>query len=211
MSVTRTVRRVRTATTWESRTPSWSRPTASVHPQMTQRPPTSIPNKGFSEHAVHFNVGEVKGRPYRCYECHISFGTSEAARQVELQQGHDLRLCYQCHGAVTQNVVLDQQQPAKLAIEGWSKAEAVDGSRSGEYSLYVDLLHQDGSPLWGQTAQFDTGTHDWQFSRTIIAPDKPIKSANVHMLLRGKRGTVWMRDVRFGVVPDSAAWNAANP
>ena len=70
------------------------------HPQMTQQPPTSIPNKGFAEHAVHFNVAESKGRPYRCYECHISFGTSEAARQVELQQGHDLRLCYQCHGAV---------------------------------------------------------------------------------------------------------------
>jgi predicted CXXCH cytochrome family protein len=70
------------------------------HPQMTQRPPSSIQNKGFAEHAVHFNVGDVKGRPYRCYECHISFGTSAAAKQVELQQGHDLRLCYQCHGAV---------------------------------------------------------------------------------------------------------------
>ncbi len=43
------------------------------HPQMLQRPPTSIPNKGFAEHAVHFNVGEVKGRPYRCYECHIDY------------------------------------------------------------------------------------------------------------------------------------------
>ena len=70
------------------------------HPQMLQRPPTSIPNKGIAEHAVHFNVGEVKGRPYRCYECHIDFGRSEAAKEVELQQGHDLRLCYQCHGAL---------------------------------------------------------------------------------------------------------------
>ena len=70
------------------------------HPQMLQQPPTSIPHKGFAEHAVHFKVGEKKGRPYRCYECHITFGTSAAAKQVELQQGHDLRLCYQCHGAV---------------------------------------------------------------------------------------------------------------
>ena len=30
----------------------------------------------------------------------MSFGTSAAARKIELQQGHDLRLCYQCHGAV---------------------------------------------------------------------------------------------------------------
>ena len=71
------------------------------HPQMAQLPPTSIQNKGFAEHAVHFNVGKKKRRPYRCYECHVSFGTSSAAaKQIELQQGHDLRLCYQCHGAL---------------------------------------------------------------------------------------------------------------
>lgn len=70
------------------------------HPEMSQLPPTSIQNKSFAEHAVHFNVAKKKGRPYRCFECHVSFGTSSAAKQVELQQGHDLRLCYQCHGAL---------------------------------------------------------------------------------------------------------------
>ena len=70
------------------------------HPEMSQRPPTSIQNKAFAEHAVHFNVAKKKGRPYRCFECHVTFGTSSAAKQVELQQGHDLRLCYQCHGAL---------------------------------------------------------------------------------------------------------------
>ena len=51
---------------------------------------------------MHFNVDKKKspGRPYRCYECHITFGTTAAARRIELQQGHDLRLCYQCHGAL---------------------------------------------------------------------------------------------------------------
>lgn len=70
------------------------------HPEMLQQPPTSIQNKGFAEHAVHFNVAKTKGRPYRCYECHVSFGTSAQSQQIELQQGHDLRLCYQCHGQV---------------------------------------------------------------------------------------------------------------
>jgi len=70
------------------------------HPGMAQQPPTSIQDKGLSEHAVHFNVAKIKGRPYRCYECHVSFGQSAQAQQVELQQGHDLRLCYQCHGAL---------------------------------------------------------------------------------------------------------------
>lgn len=70
------------------------------HDEMKLQPPTDIKHKGFAEHAVHFNVAETKGKPYRCYECHVDFGTSEAAQQLELQQGHDLRLCYDCHGAL---------------------------------------------------------------------------------------------------------------
>ena len=70
------------------------------HPIMLQQPPTSIQDKGMSEHAVHFNVAKKKGRPYRCFECHVSFGPSASSQQIALQEGHDLRLCYQCHGAV---------------------------------------------------------------------------------------------------------------
>ena len=98
-----------------------------------------------------------------------------------------------------QGVELKQATPQKLAVEGWSKAEDVSGSSDANYSLYVDLVHQDGSPLWGQAAAFATGTHDWEFSRRIIEPDKPVKSANVHMLFRNHGGTVWFKDVRFGV------------
>lgn len=98
-----------------------------------------------------------------------------------------------------QNIVLNQEKPIKLAIEGWSKAEDVSGGADSNYSLYVDLMHQDGNPMWGQTAQFATGTHDWQFSRTIIESEKPFRSANIHMLFRYHRGTVWFKDVKFGV------------
>ena len=97
-----------------------------------------------------------------------------------------------------QNVVVDQQQPAPLAIEGESKALNVSGASDTSYSLYVDITYQDGSNLWAQCATFNTGTHDWEFSRFIIEPDKPVKSANVHLLFRGHTGTVWFRKVRFG-------------
>jgi len=99
---------------------------------------------------------------------------------------------------------LNQQQAASLAIEGFSKAENVNGRRDSDYSLYVDLTYQDGNNLWGQVAPFNTGTHDWQFSRFIIKPDRPIKSANVHLLFRGHRGTVWFRDVKFGAWDEQA-------
>lgn len=70
------------------------------HDEMKIEPATTIGHKGFAEHAVHFDVAESKGKPYRCYECHVDFGTSEAARELEVTQGHDLRLCYDCHGAL---------------------------------------------------------------------------------------------------------------
>ncbi len=101
-------------------------------------------------------------------------------------------------GAV-QYVELNQTQPQALAIEGYSKAEGVTGQRDSGYSLYVDLTYTDGGNLWGQVATFDTGTHDWQFSRTIITSDRPFKSANVHILFRGHGGTAYFKDVRFGV------------
>jgi len=98
----------------------------------------------------------------------------------------------------SQNVVLNQQQPAPLAIEGESKALNVGGQPDSDYSLYVDITYQDGSNLWGRIATFDTGTHDWQFSRFVIEPARPVRSANIHMLFRQHSGTAWFRNVRFG-------------
>jgi hypothetical protein len=70
------------------------------HDEMTPRPATDIEHKGFAEHAVHFGVEETKGRPYKCYDCHVSFGSTEAGQAAARVQGHDLRLCYDCHGAL---------------------------------------------------------------------------------------------------------------
>ena len=73
------------------------------HVEMAQKPATDIQNKAFAEHAVHFDVEKKKGhigKPYHCYECHTDFGNSANAQTIEGQQGHDLRLCYSCHGAL---------------------------------------------------------------------------------------------------------------
>jgi hypothetical protein len=70
------------------------------HPQMKQKPATDIKIKGFAEHAVHFEVAKKKGKPYRCQECHIGFSMTSKSAAVSLQKGHDLRLCFECHGAL---------------------------------------------------------------------------------------------------------------
>ena len=99
----------------------------------------------------------------------------------------------------SQSVEVNQTEAAPLAIEGESKALNVTGVRGASYSLYVDLVLQDGSNVWGQVATFNTGTHDWEQSRFIIEPPKPVKSAGVHILFRrGHTGTAWFRKVAFG-------------
>ena len=74
------------------------------HPTMSTRPLSGIRNKGLAEHAAHFDVAKTKrGKPYVCEDCHVGFGF-QAAHALDappqLSQGHDLRLCYECHGAL---------------------------------------------------------------------------------------------------------------
>src|SRR4029453_16962749 len=78
---------------------------------------------------------------------------------------------------------------------GWSEAENVSGSSDSDYSIYIDLVYSDGSPLWGQTAPFRTGSHDWQEREVVIVPKKPVKSLTVHCLFRAHSGRTWFDDV----------------
>ncbi len=74
------------------------------HPEMQKKPATSIQQKSFAEHAVHFNVAKKKGKPYTCDDCHIGFGPASTTQNMGgsdlAAAGHDVRLCYGCHGSV---------------------------------------------------------------------------------------------------------------
>jgi len=108
---------------------------------------------------------------------------------------------------VTQGVVLNQTRPEPIVAVAWSKAEGVSGAPDTGYALYLDLLYADGTPLWGQTANFTIGTHDWQRRQVLVLPDKPVKRLSFHLLFRGHGGRVFFRDARLQVirVPEGAA------
>ncbi|MBI4606459.1 MAG: hypothetical protein HY721_31220 [Planctomycetes bacterium] len=93
-------------------------------------------------------------------------------------------------------VTLNQKESAPFLVTGWSRAECVGGFANNDYSIYVDLEHSDGAPLWGQTAPFSTGTHDWQSRRVLVIPSKPLRLARIHALFRHHAGTVWFDDFR---------------
>jgi hypothetical protein len=70
-------------------------------------------------------------------------------------------------------------------VRGWSKAAGVTGGADAGYSLYVDLVYADDTPLWGQTAEFRCGTHDWEAQELTIVPSKPVKRLTVYGMFRG--------------------------
>ena len=98
------------------------------------------------------------------------------------------------HGA-SQTLTLSRARPAPLVVRGWSKAQGVDGSTDSDYSLYVDIIFADGTPLWGQTGDFHCGTHDCEQREYVILPDKPVKTLTLHCLFRRHTGKVWFDDL----------------
>jgi hypothetical protein len=97
----------------------------------------------------------------------------------------------------SQTVDLNQERPAPLVVRLWSKAQDVGGSTDREYALYCDLSYTDGTPLWGQVAEFGVGTHDWEQREVLILPAKPVQSITIHCLFRGHAGQAWFDDLEL--------------
>ncbi len=71
------------------------------HPEMRRRP-SEIKVAKLAEHAAHFDVEEHVGRPHRCDDCHLKLTAARvqhAGQQSAEIGGHDIRICYDCHGA----------------------------------------------------------------------------------------------------------------
>ncbi|NUQ64231.1 MAG: hypothetical protein HUU20_17310 [Pirellulales bacterium] len=121
------------------------------------------------------------------------------------EAAHGGRACVRCVGkagaagqGVGQAVELNQKTPKPVKIAGWSKCEGVPGPKGYHYSLYVDFSLSDGTSWPMKLATFETGTHDWQYSETVVLPPKPIRSARFHAFLREWDGTAWFDDLFFG-------------
>ena len=96
---------------------------------------------------------------------------------------------------VVQSVVLDQTEAKTIEISGESKAENASGDLDCDnYSIYLDIVHPDGTKTYGVTVAFKTSTHDWEKVSLSYTPTKPIKSLACRMLFRNKTGKVWFKN-----------------
>jgi hypothetical protein len=108
---------------------------------------------------------------------------------------------------VSQSVRLDQSEPRPIVATCWSKADGVGGRPDSGYSLYLDLVYTDGTPLWGQVDAFKTGTHGWERAKVVVFPKKPVRSVSFYMLLRRHAGKAQFKDPKLVemMAPEGAA------
>jgi len=104
-------------------------------------------------------------------------------------------------------VRLNQKRAIPIRAQCWSKALQVTGGADAGYSLYLDIIYTDGTPLWGQVRPFGTGTHDWEKGVVTVAPSKPIREVRVHGLLRGHRGRAWFDDFALWELRPKGQWH----
>ncbi|HQH74116.1 MAG TPA: hypothetical protein PK360_18720, partial [bacterium] len=97
-------------------------------------------------------------------------------------------------------IELNQTRPEVIHFSGWSRAEGIDGAPNSDYSLYVDIIYQDGTPLWGQNVPFSVGDHDWEQKEVVVVPEKAIRSLSCYALFRNQKGRVWFDDLLIHVM-----------
>ncbi len=110
----------------------------------------------------------------------------------------------QVQRGLSQTVTLDQTRPEPIVATAWSKADTVGGGRNSDYALYLDLVYEDGTPLWGQVDTFNVGSHDWEKAKVMILPEKPVRSVTVNLLLRRHTGKALFRDLQLQVLQPPA-------
>jgi len=131
-----------------------------------------------------------------------NWGKNEGSFEIDGSQAHDGRQSLKLHNhapterrGASQTITLNQDAPRPIVVRAHARAEGVSGHQGRGFCVYVDVYYTDGTPLYGQTIDWQTGTTGWQHGQLTIEPAKPIRNVNVYLLLRGHRGTAWFDDV----------------
>ena len=150
--------------------------------------------------SLHATDGDVARQVIRIQNAGENLLQTDAWRpwQLGFEMDDDRWVCdngtnTQVQRGASQSVVLNQSEAEPIVASVFSRCENVSGSADSDYSLYLDLDFMDGSHLWGQTAAFATGTHDWQKRQVVLFPEKPVRQVSMHLLLRRHSGKAWFR------------------
>ncbi len=98
-----------------------------------------------------------------------------------------------------QTIAIDQTAPAPLVLRARVKSSELTGVPDNNCAVYVDLVHTDGTPLWGQCMPIPAGAPDFVTLERTIESGKPFRQATFYLLMRDSHtGTVWVDDLFLG-------------
>ena len=75
------------------------------------------------------------------------------------------------------------------------RSRSTDAGLSGDYCVWLDIRHADGSWTWAVRADFSRGTHGWERAERIYMPAKPVSRIECFAFLRKSSGRAWFEDV----------------
>ncbi|MDO4571559.1 MAG: hypothetical protein Q4D38_14335 [Planctomycetia bacterium] len=93
-------------------------------------------------------------------------------------------------------VVLNQSEPLPICALAESRFEGKIDAKSPNYSVYLDIVYQDGSAEWGVAQPF-AGTKDWEKKSVVFSPTQPIRSLTMYLLFRNQTGVAFFRNPCF--------------
>ncbi|NLX14310.1 MAG: DUF4091 domain-containing protein [Phycisphaerales bacterium] len=82
-----------------------------------------------------------------------------------------------------------------------ARAKGVIEGDAGDFSVWVDLIHDDGSFSYRHAAHFDRRTEEWQEASVEIVPSKPVVEIQFFLLLRHTKGEAWFAQPRLQFTP----------
>ncbi|MDO4574993.1 MAG: hypothetical protein Q4D98_07240 [Planctomycetia bacterium] len=94
------------------------------------------------------------------------------------------------------SITLNQKTPLPIRATAESRSEGVSGGISADYSIYIDIIYDDGTPQWGITVPF-TMKKEWESRSVEFLPVKPIRSLTMYLMFRNREGKVWFRNPTF--------------
>jgi hypothetical protein len=101
---------------------------------------------------------------------------------------------------LSQLIPVRQEQPGRITVRAWCKAEGVTGERDKDFSIYCDLTLANGQPSWGHSVPFNLGTYDWEQQQVVIDLPERVNAMSLHLLFRGNHtGRAWFDDVSVTV------------
>ena len=97
--------------------------------------------------------------------------------------------------------VITFDPPIKMPIFLAAKCQS-NTTRLDDYcALYLDVIYDDGTPLWGQLVGFPKGQYDFRCGEFNFQPEKPIREIRAYLLIRKAEGVVWFKDIFIGPTP----------